>query len=189
MRESSRLLRRCDPSEAPSLLVISNGHGEDECAVSILKEIRKLRNVETEAMPIVGVGRKYSAAGIRIASPTQALPSGGFVYLRPLMLLRDILGGLLPLTIRQVRSLKAWVEKVQAKSSPCCILAVGDIVPLALAVLAATLHNGAGVGKGSLGFVFVGCAKSNYYLSEEFRESKCVYYPWERRLLSHPSCR
>ncbi|MGB5973405.1 MAG: lipid-A-disaccharide synthase-related protein [Nodosilinea sp.] len=163
------------------LLCISNGHGEDGIAVRILKQLRQLPNSPTlAALPIVGEGRAYEKAGIAIHGPTQAMPSGGFIYMDRYQLWRDLQGGLVGLTLAQLTTARQWAK------SGGIVLAVGDIVPLAIA-----WQSG-----GS--YFFVGTAKSEYYIrNDEHRLpgrpvlegwSGSVYAPWERWLMARPRC-
>ena len=132
------------------LLCISNGHGEDGIAVRILKQLRSLPGAPTlAALPIVGEGRAYEKAGIAIQGATQAMPSGGFIYMDRYQLFRDLQGGLVGLTLAQLKTARQWAQ------SGGKILAVGDIVPLAIA-----WQSGAD-------YAFVGTAKSEYYLRNE----------------------
>ena len=110
------------------LLCISNGHGEDGIAVRILKQLRQLPGAPSlAALPIVGEGRAYEKAGIAIHGPTQAMPSGGFIYMDRYQLWRDLQGGLVGLTLAQLKTARQWAK------SGGKILAVGDVVPLAIA--------------------------------------------------------
>ncbi|MBW4481172.1 MAG: lipid-A-disaccharide synthase-related protein [Tildeniella torsiva UHER 1998/13D] len=163
------------------LLCISNGHGEDGIAVRILKQLRQLPGAPTlAALPIVGEGRAYEKAGIAIQGPTQAMPSGGFIYMDRSQLWRDLQGGLVGLTLAQLKTARQWAK------SGGKILAVGDIVPLAIA-----WQSGAD-------YFFVGTAKSEYYLRNETGRwpsrpplegwSGSVYVPWERWLMARPRC-
>ncbi|MEO1068447.1 MAG: lipid-A-disaccharide synthase-related protein [Cyanobacteria bacterium J06638_6] len=163
------------------LLCISNGHGEDGIAVRILKQLRQLPGAPTlAALPIVGEGRAYEKAGIAIQGQTQAMPSGGFIYMDRHELLRDLQGGLVRLTLAQLKTARDWAK------SGGTILAVGDIVPLAIA-----WQSGAK-------YFFVGTAKSEYYIrNDEHRLpgrpllegwSGSVYVPWERWLMARPRC-
>ena len=133
-----------------NLLCISNGHGEDIIAVRVLKELRRLPNAPTmSALPIVGEGGAYQKIGIPIVGPTQSMPSGGFIYMDTRQVLRDVQGGLVGLTLAQLKTLRAW-GKTGGK-----VLAVGDIVPLAMA-----WASGAD-------YAFIGTAKSEYYVRNE----------------------
>jgi hypothetical protein len=146
------------------LLCISNGHGEDTIAVKILKELPG--NVEVVALPIVGEGKAYREAGIPILGRVQQMPSGGFVYMDGRQFARDVRSGLIGLTWNQITTVRKWNGD---------ILAVGDIVPLAMAYLSGRPYS------------FVGTAKSEYYIRNENRRLKQwpreVYTPWERWLM------
>lgn len=163
------------------LLCISNGHGEDGIAVRILKQLRQLPGSPTlAALPIVGEGRAYEKAGIPIQGPTQAMPSGGFIYMDRHELVRDLRGGLVGLTLAQLKTARQWAQGGGK------ILAVGDIVPLAIAWQSGAEYS------------FIGTAKSEYYIRDEthrlpgrpFLEgwSGSVYVPWERWLMARPRC-
>ncbi len=163
------------------LLCISNGHGEDGIAVRILKQLRQLPGAPSlAALPIVGEGRAFEKAGIAIQGPTQAMPSGGFIYMDRHELVRDLQGGLVGLTLAQLKTARQWAK------SGGKILAVGDIVPLAIAWQSGAEYS------------FVGTAKSEYYLRDEVHRlpgrpplegwSGSVYVPWERWMMARPRC-
>lgn len=172
-------------TETLRLLCLSNGHGEDIIAVRILEELLSHEGrFDTVALPIVGEGRAYTQQGIPIIGNVKSMPSGGFVYMDGRELIRDLQGGLLQLTLTQLRTIKSWTKHGGL------ILAVGDIVPLLFAWL-----SGAN-------YAFVGTAKSEYYVQDEngtlprqslFARlenwSGSVYLPWERWLMSHPRCK
>lgn len=151
--------------------MISNGHGEDEIAVRILKPLQQIDPVlRTTALPIVGVGQAYQCQGIPLLESGQNLPSGGFWGKD---LLRDIQSGLFGLTGRQVWALKQW------STSGSLVLAVGDVVPLLLAWFS------------GLPYAFVGTAKSEYWRTDgqsHWRFRASVYWPWERWLMAHARC-
>lgn len=167
------------------LLSLSNGHGEDQIAVQILKELQQQSSaLEVAALPIVGEGHAYIQHQIPLAGPVQTMPSGGFIYMDRWQLARDLRGGLLQLTGQQLQTVWAWGRQGGA------ILAVGDIVPLLFA-----WWSGAN-------YAFVGTAKSEYYLRNEGGWlpqvrgwqrlegwSGSVYHPWERWLMGHRRCR
>jgi uncharacterized protein (TIGR03492 family) len=135
------------------LLCISNGHGEDGIAWQIARALQdRPTNFELAALPLVGEGSAYRQAGLPIISDVQMMPSGGFVYMDAGQLWRDLRGGLLDLTWRQWQSLRLWAR---SPSYPSVILAVGDIVPLLFAWAS------------GLPYVFVGTAKSEYYLRDQ----------------------
>jgi uncharacterized protein (TIGR03492 family) len=168
------------------LLCLSNGHGEDMIALRILQALQQLPNGPTiEALPIVGEGHAYQKAGIPVIGTVKVMPSGGFINTDRRQLARDIQGGLVQLTIAQLKTIRSWTRKGGF------ILAVGDIVPMLFA-----WTSGAP-------FAFIGTAKSEYYLRDENgwlprqswwddrleRWTGCVYQPWERWLMSRPQCK
>ncbi|MGB3495710.1 MAG: lipid-A-disaccharide synthase-related protein [Elainellaceae cyanobacterium] len=167
------------------LLCLSNGHGEDAIALSILSALRQLPDApELYALPLVGEGKAFQNSSIPILGRTQKMPSGGFIYMDGRQLMRDVKGGLVQLTITQLKTVRQWAKQGGA------ILAVGDIVPLLFA-----WWSGAPYG-------FVGTAKSDYYLRDEQgwlpradwferleRWSGSVYLPWERWLMQRPRCK
>lgn len=167
------------------LLCLSNGHGEDIVAVRILQELRQISNkLNISALPIVGEGRAYFAAGIPVIGSVQAMPSGGFLYMDGRQLLRDLQGGLLQLTYTQVKAVRTWVKEGGGE-----VLAVGDVVPLLFA-----WWSGAN-------YAFVGTARSEYYVRDgegNLRQSNrlanflglnsSIYQPLDRALMSNPRC-
>jgi uncharacterized protein (TIGR03492 family) len=166
------------------LLCISNGHGEDAIALPVLQELRKLApTTEIVTLPIVGVGKAYRSHDFAIAGNVQTLPSGGFLNQDHRQLVRDLRGGLVGLTIDQIRTVRQW-GKTGGK-----ILAVGDIVPLLFAWLSGAEY------------AFIGTAKSEYYIRDRKGEilasqrdsievkTGSYYFPWERWLLSRDRCK
>ena len=175
----------------PSLLCLSNGHGEDIIAVRILQELQQYStSLNIAALPLVGEGRAYTQQRIPIIGSVKSMPSGGFIYMDGRELIRDLQGGLLQLTLAQLRAVKSWTRRGAAGGVGSLVLAVGDIVPLLFAWL-----SGAN-------YAFVGTAKSEYYVRDESGNlpgrspfarlenwSGSVYHPWERWLMSHPRCK
>jgi uncharacterized protein (TIGR03492 family) len=172
------------------LLVLSNGHGEDVIAVSIVRELQQQENPpDIFALPLVGTGSAYQKLGIPSIGAVQTMPSGGFVYMDSKQLIRDVRGGLVQLTRNQIQAVRGWVSSQKKLGNHCAILAVGDIVPLLFAYI-----SGAN-------YAFVGTAKSEYYVRDEVgllaRTSKSarwenfsgsIYHPWERWLMSRDRC-
>jgi uncharacterized protein (TIGR03492 family) len=165
-----------------NLLVLSNGHGEDIIAVKVIEALQSLRpQGSIQALPLVGSGHAYQAKGIPLLGPSQAMPSGGFIYMDSRQLWRDLQAGLLPLTWAQWQGIRQW------RRSGGQILAVGDLIPLLLAWLS------------GVDFAFIGTAKSEYYLRDERgwlpstkfweRWLGADYYPWEIGLMRSPRCR
>jgi uncharacterized protein (TIGR03492 family) len=178
-------------TSALRLLVLSNGHGEDVIAVRILQELQQLSNPpDIFALPIVGQGHAYQQLNIPLIGSVRTMPSGGFIYMDGRQLVRDVRGGLLPLTLSQIKAIRTWVNLQKKSGNKSAILAVGDIVPL----LFAWASGG--------NYVFIGTAKSEYYVRDEVgllqRKSKAarwenfsgsIYHPWERWLMSRPQCK
>ncbi len=111
--------------QSKKVLFLSNGHGEDLNAIQIVKALRQQQpQVEIGAMPIVGYGNAYRNLNIDIIGPTEALPSGGFVYNDRLKLLEDIRSGLFTLLWRQIQAVRKYSDDCEA------IFAIGDVVVL-----------------------------------------------------------
>jgi uncharacterized protein (TIGR03492 family) len=174
------------------LLCLSNGHGEDIIALRILQALQQhpdcARICPTiEVLPIVGEGHVYQKAGFPLIGSVKTMPSGGFIYMDGRQLARDIQGGLLKLTLEQIKTVRSWAQETEDSF----ILAVGDIVPMLFAWM-----SGAP-------FAFVGTAKSEYYLRDEKgwlprsswwddrveRSTGCIFQPWERWLMRRPNCK
>ncbi|GBG93428.1 hypothetical protein CBR_g69846, partial [Chara braunii] len=199
------------------LLCLSNGHGEDAIAVSVLRELQMLAaaqgvNLQIDALPLVGLGEAYAHAGFRIVGPVKRMPSGGFVYMDRKQLLGDFQAGLLDLTWSQWESIRQWVKEHPRGR----LLAVGDVFPLAMAWLASHMHrrwtssvdypdeNDETEDRGrKMCFGFIGTAKSEFYIRKangeliqpsprDFVEAlvspSCVYLPWERALIASELC-
>lgn len=163
------------------LLCLSNGHGEDAIASTILQALRqRCPDLDLIALPLVGLGSAYTRLGIPLLHPGKRLPSGGFIYMDLRQLWRDLRAGLLGLLGTQVRALQRW-----QRSSGGHLLAVGDIVPLLLAYSAGGTYS------------FIGTAKSDYYLYDATGRpygwgmgwAGSDYLPWERWLWRSPRCR
>ena len=112
------------------LLYISNGHGEDNHSSHIIRTLRAIRpELKISALPIVGEGNAYRKIDVPIVGPTYTLPSGGFTYMNRLRLIEDIRAGLLTMTWKQYRAMKAYVENVDF------VAATGDTIGQAFALL------------------------------------------------------
>ena len=112
------------------VLFLSNGHGEDLNASLILGALRARElSLQIGAMPLVGMGNAYRRLQVKIIGPTQNLPSGGIIYLNPWNWVKDITSGLIGLTLQQIKAV------FKEKTSCDLLIAVGDIVPIAIAYL------------------------------------------------------
>ncbi|MGV3524159.1 MAG: lipid-A-disaccharide synthase-related protein [Candidatus Sericytochromatia bacterium] len=128
------------------LLLLSNGSGEDRIGASLARAWLAARPHDTlQALPLVGGGAFYAAAGIPLLGDRFQPPSQGFAYLHPGKLWRDFAAGLGGHLWRSAQVLRGLNGQLDA------VLAVGDIVPL----LAAQLTGAP--------LAFVACALSDYY--------------------------
>ncbi len=113
-----------------NILFISNGHGEDLNGGLIVDALQhRSPEMNIFALPLVGAGKAYQNLNIPAIAPTKPLPSGGLIYTGFFTWCRDIFGGLVGLTIKQIRAL------VKQKKKFDLIVAIGDIVPLAFAYI------------------------------------------------------
>ncbi|MGD1873604.1 MAG: lipid-A-disaccharide synthase-related protein [Mastigocoleus sp.] len=188
---SSLISRPQTTSSQLRLLVLSNGHGEDVIARSILKELQQFPEPpEIFALPIVGEGKAYQDSGIPLIGSVQNMPSGGFVYMDGKELIRDVKGGLLQLTWKQIQAVRKWVKIQKKTCNKTAILAVGDIVPLIFAWMSGANYS------------FMGTAKTEYYVRDEAglleRQDKgtkwehfsgSIYHPWEKWLMTRRRCK
>lgn len=173
------------------LLVLSNGHGEDIIAVRIVEQLQQQPHPpKIVALPLVGEGKAYQQRHIPLIGSVKNMPSGGFLYMDGRQLMKDVKGGLLQLILSQIKAVRSWVSYHNQLGDKTAILAVGDIVPLLFATFSRT------------NYAFVGTAKSEYYVQDEFgilpRKSRntywenfsgSIYHPWERWLMTRPRCR
>lgn len=147
----------------PTVLFVSNGHGEDAVGAAIARELGQLLPAaRLLAAPIVGDGLPYRRSGIPIVTPARALPGGGFVRVkRARTLWRDLRAGLVGLHLRQLCALRRWAPSVDL------VVGIGDRLILYLArwVLKRPL-------------VFVAIADSAY-----LTQGREISNPGERRLM------
>jgi uncharacterized protein (TIGR03492 family) len=174
----------------PRLLVLTNGHGEDQIALQLITALRKKASqLQVVVLPLVGEGHAFEAAEERglleRQGPRQALPSGGFSNQSLPGLIGDLGAGLAGLSLRQWR----WVRRWGRSGDP--VLAVGDLLPLLLAWSSGTP------------FAFVGTPKSDYTwasppppgwghspLADAYHRFKgSEWDPWEWRLMASERCR
>jgi uncharacterized protein (TIGR03492 family) len=172
------------------LLVLSNGHGEDLIALRVIEALACLQPaLQISVLALVGEGASFSAAppGLTLErlGPCRPLPSGGFSNQSLRGLLQDLAAGLPRSTWQQLQVVRRW----GATGQP--ILAIGDLLPLAMAW----------VGGGPYGFI--GTPKSDYTwkspsppgwppspLADAYHRCKgSEWDPWEWALMAHPRCR
>lgn len=105
------------------VLVVSNGHGEDQIACRLIAE---MHDCDVLVLPLVGMGAAYTALGYTPLITHPAMPSGGFVRSLRTMC-NDLSAGLLG-RLRQARRL----IKTHAPQTDI-VLAVGDVFCLGMA--------------------------------------------------------
>ncbi|MFM7169395.1 MAG: lipid-A-disaccharide synthase-related protein [Cyanobium sp.] len=174
----------------PRLLVLSNGHGEDLIALRVIEALARLQPESSIAvLALVGEGGTFSGAAPSIQlerlGPSLRLPSGGFSNQSLRGLLQDLAAGLPRTTWHQLQVVRRWGTRGQP------ILAIGDLLPLAMAWL----------GGGPYGFI--GTPKSDYTwrsptppgwgespLADAYHRLKgSEWDPWEWALMAHRRCR
>ncbi|MCL2932960.1 MAG: lipid-A-disaccharide synthase-related protein [Trichodesmium sp. MAG_R03] len=111
-----------------NILFLSNGHGEDTHNCQIIKAFTNISpDTNISAMPVVGVGNSYKNLNIPIIGPQVNMPSGGFLYLNPLLLFKDLRKGLINLTWQKLQTIWNFAKNCDL------IMATGDIVVAAIA--------------------------------------------------------
>ena len=166
-----------------SLLIISNGHGEDVIASEIIKELLPLRKFNNiEIMPLVGDGKvfdNFMSKNITKIGFQKVLPSGGFSNQSLSGFLNDLKEGML------MYLLKNWIELIK-KPKDYKILAVGDLLPLFFAW------------SSKCDFGFIGTPKSDYtWMSGPGNSFSDFYHklkgsewdPWEMYIMKSDSCK
>lgn len=110
------------------VLILSNGHGEDLIGATLAKKLREVApELEINALPVVGLGAAYESLGIPLAFTGKNLPSGGFLRNSLGNLLMDLRGGLVSLTVRQIRALTKLRDDIRL------VVCVGDVYLVLLA--------------------------------------------------------
>jgi uncharacterized protein (TIGR03492 family) len=111
-----------------SVLLLSNGHGEDAVAARLARALAEARpDLELLAFPTVGVGRAFASAPVRRVGPLRALPSAGMTFRSVAKFADDLRAGLLSTTVAQIRALRA--------AAPSIVVSVGDVWAETLALL------------------------------------------------------
>ncbi len=112
------------------VLVISNGHGEDEIAAVLGEQLAQVApEFELIGFPLVGAGKAYAAKGISILMAAETLPSGGFTRNSLGNFVQDVKAGLFRQIGAQVKMLR------QVRHEVDLAVCVGDVYLLTLAGL------------------------------------------------------
>ena len=114
------------------LLFVSNGHGEDSIAVTLARRLAD-RGYALAAVPLVGRGDAYAAAGLTVLGPRDEQPSGGLLLQDLRLLWGDLRAG----WVRSVRARLAALGR-EARQADACVV-VGDAVAIGAAALATRL--------------------------------------------------
>lgn len=114
-------------SPPATVLLISNGHGEDAVAERVAHAVKACdSNVKLVALATVSDGQRLANAGCGLLDAGPTLPSGGMTLESPSNLLRDLRGGLLTGLQAQWRALR--------DVHPDVVVSVGDVWAELLAV-------------------------------------------------------
>ncbi|MEX2533989.1 MAG: lipid-A-disaccharide synthase-related protein [Trueperaceae bacterium] len=95
-----------DEGSSPDVLFVSNGHGEDEVGARVGEALASRRpGLRIAALPLVGLGLPYERSGIELLDPRRELPSAGLLLHSVPLLMADLRGGFVGLTLGQIRQL------------------------------------------------------------------------------------
>ncbi len=122
VNESDRFFALVADLLRPSVIVASNGYGEDAIGVILAQRLReKLPHSEISAFPLVGKGDAYLQAGFATKSAPSITPSGGVLKYS----LKDLWGDMRAGLLRHVREqLGDWRKIARRVRTPVC---VGDV--------------------------------------------------------------
>ncbi|MBI5700910.1 hypothetical protein HZC34_03560 [Candidatus Saganbacteria bacterium] len=130
------------------ILFLTNGHGEDQTAARIIKNLPQ--GFDISVYPLVGEGLEFKDLNVKILEPRRALPGGGFSLRNFFALPKDLINGLFTLFHSQIKKL------ISLRGEFDLVVSIGDFVPIVGALLTRTP------------FIFVGVNKSEYYHSLGF---------------------
>ncbi len=182
-KDVSTHLKYPNSRKSNSLLIISNGHGEDVIASLIIKELLSLRQFKNiEVMPLVGDGRifdNFTSHKITKIGFQKVLPSGGFSNQSFKGFWSDLKEGML------IYLFKNWLELIK-KPKDYQVLAIGDLLPLFYAWCS------------KCNFGFIGTPKSDYTwmsgpgnsISDFYHKLKgSEWDPWEMYIMKSNLCK
>ena len=175
-----------DPNsiKTKTLLIISNGHGEDIIALEIIKKLLKKKEfMNIEVMPLVGDGYVFDTLKVKNFKKIgflKVLPSGGFSNQSLKAFFQDFLAGML------VNVIKNFLVLRGKSKNYCKILAIGDLLPLFFAWSSQSE------------FIFIGTPKSDYTWNSGPGWSFSDFYhklkgsewdPWEIYIMRSSKCK
>ncbi|MEY3751356.1 MAG: hypothetical protein RLZZ11_826 [Cyanobacteriota bacterium] len=114
--------------DARPILLLSNGHGEDLSGALIGQALQQ-RGLAVEALPLVGHGRAYSQAGIRLRGRTREYSTGGLGYTSLLGRITEVVQGQILYLLGRLLLLLRIARRYQL------IVVVGDVIPVLAAWL------------------------------------------------------
>jgi len=166
-----------------SLLILSNGHGEDVIAFEIIKKLIKIRKFKKiEVLPLVGEGKIFDSLKAKEFQKIgfhKVLPSGGFSNQSLRGFLLDLCDGFL------IDLIKNWLIIRSKTQENYKIFAIGDLLPLFFAW------------SSNCRFGFMGTPKSDYTWSSGpgwsfsdlyHRLKGSEWDPWEISLMRSSRC-
>lgn len=120
-----------------TVLVISNGRGEDSITITILEKLKKVVQEEEQrvtdvsiiTLPLVDDGSAYKNKGYDTAATWKTLPSKGFGAANFIHLYRDIKNGLFDILKKQAQVISRESQQADV------IVTVGDVIPFIFACL------------------------------------------------------
>ena len=120
--EEERFIKKLVDTLKPRIVIASNGYGEDAIGSLLAAKLKeKLPGTEVLAFPLVGSGKEYEQAGVKVCAPPYEMPSEGVIKYHLKDLLRDLRRGLLHNLSEQMKVWKALRGKI--RTVPC----VGDV--------------------------------------------------------------
>ena len=111
-----------------SILLLSNGHGEDLSGALIASELRA-RGYRADALPLVGHGRAYDQAAIPLLGRTREYSTGGLGYTSLWGRLTEVFQGQVGYLLRRLALLFRIAHRYDL------VVVVGDVLPVAAAWL------------------------------------------------------
>ncbi|MDN5368099.1 MAG: tetraacyldisaccharide 4-kinase [Thermovirga sp.] len=120
--QEERFLKDLISALRPKVVVASNGYGEDAIGALLAGKLKKeLPHAEVMAFPLVGRGKEYEEAGIKVCAPPYEMPSEGVIKYHLKDLLRDLKRGLLRNLSEQMKVWASLRGKIRT------VLCVGDV--------------------------------------------------------------